>query len=287
MNVKMKLKLTHKIKNGTETWADYSLNWTLKTFTIFRLGFDSGTSYTKDLKYDRVAASTKDFEIYKDFDGKLVRKKISDGTYATYETGDFVGICGIDNKYVYLLKKQGEAFDIYRVTIKGIPNKNLVIPKDKEDKVIATGVYEVLTEAGEYLYYVELAQKDTVMRVSRGDLSKSKFCTFENMEYVIFKEDGDNFYVATKDPGDVLRGFLGEYDTDYYNVNSNGTVTGEADGLFYEDVGYDYNVLVRYVDHNYLRSLATEVNIRSKNGNKVGMPTDRWMELYRKRCICN
>ncbi len=248
------LELDLKVKAKTKWGLNGAIDANLGPWKRWELGkfgntdveasthFNSSTMYVNNI----IAGDSKSI-YYKDEQGNLIAEKDSYKT-VIYDDEFFV-ICGIDDSYIYLLKRSennSSLYDLYRIRKDGTSERRIV----EEIKNFM--------ECDEtYFYYTLGDDTQTIMRLRRSDLEEESFASFD-AEVAYMKKQNDGFYVET------TSGFWFLTTIKYYLLNSNGEIVehyGEnpavSQYLLYE---YDdFYMATKIVSNGFLRDTASEI----------------------------
>ncbi len=254
LNVKLKTKLNFLFISASHT-IDYSR--TLKDITIAEWGTKSPTRYIPGImSYSSVTASDSEAIYYKDTDGNLAKE--IDGYRSVIYNEGFFSICGIDETYLYLMKKNDNGvYDIYRLTKDGNTGKKIL-----ED------VANCLTIDETYIYYVSSFDQRTINRYDRGYQKESVFETFsQNVKFM--EQQGNDFHVVTSNSDDAFAALFG-YTNYYYLLNDSGDIIAnygsspKIENYFLSDQGSYYKA-AKMISSGYLRGTAEKIYWMSKD----------------------
>ena len=263
---------------GFELSKDFTYNFTLIDLTIFQLGEKTETTYDPGtMEYSLVTAKDSDFEYYKEYsektsESKLIKRNEALQTEELETDGDFIGICGIDTGYVYIFKtgKSG-GYDIYRVAKDGVSEKN---------KIILSGVDNILLEDETYFYYVDKDEINKVQMIDRSTLEDKTLQTFSNGIKPFYMVDtGTAFYVACEDTEDDISWLFGEAPVEYYYINESSEDPLVAENLFTRPSKFSYSVSTTIVDKTLLRGTSSAYYMNTPAGS-IQIETDvGWNEF--------
>lgn len=279
--LKLRLKLTSKGVDE-DSWLylnkDFTYDFTTIDLTLFELGTKTSTTYDDgSMEYSLVTASDNNFEYYKEYSektssSKLIKRNEALQTQELDTDGDFIGICGIDEGYVYVFKTGASGgYDVYRVSKDGNTEKN---------KVVISGADTILLEDEKNFYYVDKDDTNKIITLDRGTLKTETLQEFEDgLKPFYMEESGTNFYVACEDTEDTWSWIFGEAAVEYYYVNESSSDVLPAESLFTKPSKYSYSVSSTIVGKTLLRGTASSYYINTPAGSTQINTTVGWNEL--------
>lgn len=223
------------------------------------------------MDYGQLTAADDEYIFYKDVTGELVKEKdgiktvIYDGEgYETNEDGSdlFFQICGIDESYLYLMKKpqDGDNYDIYRVSKDGTTSRRIL-----------TNVVNCLMNDKQYLYYIDGFDKNTIEKYNRETMKTEAFHKFDHEAQFLLSQNG-NYYAITGDMASFA--FLLGTTNYYYLLNDKGEILKDygsdpKESNLYIETFEKYNVADKLVSNGYLRPTASDVYWLNKSKKKA------------------
>ncbi len=248
--LELDLKVKAKTKWGLNGAVDANLGpW--KRWELGKFGntdveasthFNSSTMYVNNI----IAGDSKSI-YYKDEQGNLIAEKDSYKT-VIYDDEFFV-ICGIDDSYIYLLKRSennSSLYDLYRIRKDGTSERRIV-----------EGIKNFMECDESYFYYTLDDDTRTIVQLDRSTLKDKDFASMGE-EVAYLKKQGENFYVET------LSGFFIFQKIKYYLLNSEGTVIEEY-GENPDVANYmlhkfeDFYMATKIYSNGFLRDTASEI----------------------------
>lgn len=262
LNMKMKAAIGDKS-------AESKVDWLYQDITLASWGNNLETRCDfGQMNYGRITARDASYLYFKDESGNLVKK--GNESYDILSHDEFISICGIDESYLYVMRKEEDGKGIYRISKEdGIPRQ------------LVSNVENVLLMDDTYLYYVPAFSDNTIERLNRETLQTQVFASFRHHIEIMLKQ-GEDFFIITKD-NSFMAAFFGAPNY-YYQVDSNGEKKQEFDEspkfsnypVEYKDGKDPYYVVTAYVSGGYLRLSAGKVywmsldKTRSRNVETVG-----------------
>jgi hypothetical protein len=247
-------ELDIKFKAKTKWNINGSLEFDLGPLFKFDLGcfgntnVEASTYYNPSTMYsNNILAGDAYGFYYKDEQGNLIAEQDSYKTIIYDE--EFFVICGIDDSYLYLLKRSesnSSLYDLYRIRKDGTSERRIV-----------EGIKNFMECDESYFYYIKGNNNRTIVRLRRSDLHEDELARYD-MEVVCMKSLGDNFYVVSSNGS----GWFSS--TEYYLMDKEGNILekyGESPDVS-EYMLYDYGgfyYAVKLTSMGFLRNTANDV----------------------------
>lgn len=247
--VELDLKVKAKSKWGINYTVEGNLG-PLYRIDLFKIGTPNEKSTyfnPSTMNVNNIVAQDAETLYYKGENGDLIAER--DSYKTTIYDEDFFVICGIDDSYIYLLKRSesdGSLYDMYRIAKDGTSERRIV-----------EGIRNFMECDERYFYYTLGDDIRTVVQLNRSDLEDTTFATFD-AEVAFMKKQGDGFYVETKSGWWILTTIK------YYLLNTEGEIVEEygENPAVPQFLLYDcdnFYMATKIISNGFLRETASEI----------------------------